>query len=300
MGRYVRFRLGIGNHRNPSPNYLSKITVSNQFSRSPRTIGRFGNHPASTVSYQLRYPPRTAPQVQHRLMLHSIVIPHRRREKYLKWCLTRLLDVMDNTGGVEIIIVNGHQYRHPETSGLEDRIRVITIRDTDELFNKPKYLNVGIEHACGDVLTFLDCDAIVGERFFESAWRLVADETITRLCYRVRVLPADVVDELEKAKSPELLMYEWFEDYDCYHLGFEGYVEPHLPAGSGEPVFGNSQFSMRRRALRGLRFNEDFTGRGFEDLWMIREIWRHYGDKYRGVLVDDAEHAMFHIRQTEQ
>lgn len=154
-------------------------------------------------------------------------------------------------------------------------------------FNKAAALNEGINRACcgwvrPDVLTFMDADMLVGPRFLESQQRLMDDPGLTILCYRVR--NADTAD------------VDWTR-YDDYPKAFEAYGDPEHGAAHPDmrPIFGNSQFSIRREVLDDLRWDEGYAGRGFEDLDMTQQIWQRYGSAYRAEIMTDADHALLHV-----
>jgi hypothetical protein len=63
-------------------------------------------------------------------------------------------------------------------------------------------------------------------------------------------------------------------------------------------TFGNSQFSMCRDVLGDLRYNEAFVGRGYEDLWFIRETWKRAPASYRAEIITDADHGLLHVQNT--
>ena len=215
-------------------------------------------------------------------MRHSIIIPHRDRADHLKACLWSI-------------------ERSAEVTGRAD-YEVCCPDSGDTLFNKAASLNVGINSTDSEFITFLDADAIVGPRWLEC---IPFAEHITRVCYRVRYAVGATQSEVGQ--------------YDFFPLAFEAYLTPdHSPVGGaahqgmsrnevdpdgpwlpGQPgdtiIFGNSQFTIRREALGDLRFDENFTGRGFEDLDMIWRIWLRHGRRYKGVIWTDAAHAMFHL-----
>lgn len=230
-------------------------------------------------------------------MRHSIIIPHRNRSRHLAQCLWSITRSARHCGitDYEVIVSdNGSAPPPPETS--ENTI-VIPDPMTTRVFNKPMALNLGIEVSTGDALTFLDADAIVGREWMQQAARL-RDRSITRLCYRVRYVPRDAVLDLEQSDDRDSLVSGWFDRYDTLGRAYEAYGD--VEAGFQYPykclhVFGNSQFSMTRRTLGDLRFNEDFEGANFEDLWFIREVFRER-KPYRGVIVTEPEKALIHIR----
>lgn len=233
-------------------------------------------------------------------MMHSIIIPHRNRNRYLTQCIWSILrsaeylDVHD----FEIVVVDNLSDELPES---KYPVRIVRCWDKGKLYNKPKSLNLGIEAARGEILSFLDADAIVGKCWLMNAYRLRSDSTQTKLCYRVRYLPNSALEELEAGNAP---VSRWFSDYDAtsgtddkYRRGHEGYIIPGLNGESGT-VFGNSQFSMLRDVLGDMRFNEEFAGRGFEDLWLIREVYERDPTRYKAQIVTEPDYALFHIENT--
>ncbi len=230
-------------------------------------------------------------------MRHSIIIPHRERHRYLAqclWSITRSARYCNITNYEVIVVDNGSDAPPPETS-----VNTIVVPEpvATEVFNKPAVQNLGIGVATGDVLTFLDADAIVGRQWLGQAARL-SDPSITRLCYRVRYVPEDALLDLEEAEDREALVSGWFGRYDKLGPAFEAYGKPETGCECPDKhlhVFGNSQFSMTRETLGDLRYNEDYEGAGFEDLWFIREVFRQR-KPYRGEIVTEAEKAMIHIR----
>lgn len=248
--------------------------------------------------------------------MHSIIIPHRDYNRYLPHCIWSIERSAKVCGveDYEILVVDQCSRVRPQV--VAPCVILLTMPH-GAYFNKPWMQNAGIEKAEGDVLTFLDADAIVGPKWMECVERLdrVGPMALTKLCYRLRYLPREAIDDLEEAASREDLVNGWFSQYDSFPIGIECYRFPdkHIgdcPEGFVEKavedgaVFGNSPFSILRTTLGDLRFNEDFQGRGFEDLWMNREIARKFGwdgktgepGDYRAGIVTDPEHAIFHIR----
>jgi glycosyltransferase involved in cell wall biosynthesis len=232
-------------------------------------------------------------------LIHSIIIPHRNRNRYLDVCLWSLRQSAATTGisDYEIVVVDNGSDCPPVPH--DEHVVVVSVKRPSEWFNKPLCLNLGIEHSRGEILTFLDADAIVGKSFLEGISQL-ADPTLTRLCYRVRYVPSTDFFADCPCLNTESVWSAAFDDhfarYDSHQRAFEGYDDPEHNANGGSIVFGNSQFSIARPVLGDLRFNETFDGRGFEDLWLIREIWRQYGDHYRAAILTDPDHALLHMR----
>jgi glycosyltransferase involved in cell wall biosynthesis len=262
-------------------------------------------HPPRTVRRLHRYPTITGrdnhTRSQSTLLcfnthsqgceLNSIIIPHRNRNQYLHDCLWSIARSAEHCGvrDYEVVVVDNGSVCPPTP---DDRhVVVVAVNRPTPWFNKPLCLNLGIEHSRGDILTFLDADAIVGKSFIEGISEL-ADPTLTRLCYRVRYTSRTRFCEMFLSDSVDAA----FRDYDSLQRAFEGYGDPERNTEGGEPVFGNSQFSITRHLLGDLRFNERFDGRGFEDLWLIREIWRRYGSAYKGKILTDPDHALIHVK----
>jgi len=237
----------------------------------------------------------------------SIIIPHRDRSENLRHCLRSIHSSAFVCGCLdefEVLVVDDGWTAHrlSKLPSEWDRVRVIidAAQPPVELkprepppFWKNRLLNTGLRFARGTVFTFLDADAIVGPRFME-AWRELKDRSITRLCYRVRYVDAAQVEEaMDRWHGLEHL----FQTYDSHRLATECYGEPELRGTGGEPVFGNSQFSIRREVLDEISFqwDESYVGRTCEDLSGIREIYRRTQPNYKGKLVGDGDHALLHI-----
>ena len=227
-------------------------------------------------------------------MKHTIIIPHRDRQLTLGlclWSIARSAEFCDTDDYEVIVVDNGSTRAVP--SGTNVRL----LRDYEYLryFNKCKLLNMGIEAARGDVITFLDADALVGTHWMGNPDALLLDPSITRLCYRVRCLgPADA-ERLAREADRAALADAWFAAYNIHKLAHEGYGKPEHNGPMPGGTFGNSQFSMLRETLGDLRYDEAYEGAGFEDLEFIRRVYRTFGYNYKGVVVDDPLRAMFHF-----
>lgn len=212
----------------------------------------------------------------------SIIIPNRGRDASLALYRRSLGVAFTQTG---------HAVRDIELTGIYPQL----IAESGP-FCKSRFLNAGIGTATGNILLFLDADAIVPPRFFETIHRL-DDPTLTKLCYRVRRIPQTEVDHLLTEPDQRQFLTDIFSHYDDYPLAHEGYGRPtwNRPKQPREPVFGNSQFAIRRETLGDLRFDEEYVGRGYEDLDMNLRIWEKYGEAYRAEIVTDSDHALLHI-----
>lgn len=224
-------------------------------------------------------------------MLHSIIIPCRNRSRELTLCrhaIQRSAALCESTDFQVVMVTDDlvpPVIHHPHEF-------IIHVTQPEGPFNKPRLVNVGIEHSSGDVLTFLDADAIVGPQFMENPRRLLDDPTLTKLCYRVALLPVEETDPLSD---------RIFESWQDRPIAREFRGLPHIIDFSErrQPLFGNSQFSIRRDMLGDLRYDEGFVGRGYEDIHMNFVIWKQHGVNYRAEMVTDAPHAMFHIEAPE-
>ena len=175
----------------------------------------------------------------------------------------------------------------------------------DPGFNKCHALNEGIEAARGDLISFLDVDTIVGPRWFEGACYLSQIKFLTRLCYRVRFLNTADVDWFAQSDDWTKPHDQALAQYENLPLAFEAYYEvtrdwrsekPPFPPITGPHVFGNSQFTLRRKDLGNLRFDaENFPRAGHEDLDFIRRFAAKMGDRYQAHIFTAPEYALLHF-----
>lgn len=253
-------------------------------------------------------------------MMHSILITHRNRHPYLYLCLWSIARSAEHCGvdDYEVVVVDNGSEDPPH---CRDCPRVRWVYDDSDMpvFNKSRLFNRAIEEARGDVLTFLDCDALVGAEWMRGV-EVLQDPGITRLCYRVRRVPklwGDVV-RLTEPREVQLLGARYrrrtvyllgsvpdslppivtalFRQYDRFPLAWEAWR--HHDRNRYEPdyqVWGNSQFSMTREALGDLRYDERFEGKGFEDIDFLRQIEERYGDDYRGHMDMRPERNLLHL-----
>ena len=241
---------------------------------------------AGTVANESPRPrprPIRGPEPKPTCPSHSILIPHRGRQKYLDQCLASI-------------------HRSAAACG-SPKYETIVIEPPDDgsVFNKSILYNRGIAKAHGDVISFIDADMLVGPRWMEGVAKLVEDPRIVRLCYRVRRLSRGRTEELfGKGDDEAAFIQALFHVYDHFELASEAYrapdrCRPGEAVGWAHEVYGNSQFSITREKLADIRYDERYEGKGREDWEIARQMQRRYGTEYRGFIWTDAEHAMFHV-----
>jgi glycosyltransferase involved in cell wall biosynthesis len=236
---------------------------------------------------------------------HSIIVPHKNRAMNLAVCLSslahsaKICKVSDKD--FEVIVVGdtprGLQHSFCRTVAFTRCPPVRLAPNEPTPYHKTAVLNAGIDSARGDVLSFLDADAVVGPRWFQNIAILEGDSPI-KVAYRVRYA------EYEPWQG------QWikkFSEYEKHRLAFEAYGEAHddwaqrinnkeVPLGK---PFGNSQHSIRRDVLGDLRYDERYVGRGFDDIHFARALAEKYGERYRAEMITDGPHALFHIRHRQ-
>jgi glycosyltransferase involved in cell wall biosynthesis len=193
-------------------------------------------------------------------------------------------------------------------------VGVLRLTTPDRGFNKCRALNAGLDVAGGSTITFLDVDAIVGPRWLEGVRHLDEDPSLIRLCYRVWQLHEDQLRQLNDAVKGNYWeqhvdkLFDKFNTgkftlrYEAYHQigkrwkyvpsrGWRGW-----PNSYGPHVWGNSQFSMRRADIGGLRYDEvTFPQGDHEDLDFLQQINKKFEGRYVGQILTDPDHGMLHI-----
>ena len=225
-------------------------------------------------------------------MYHSVLIPHRNLHRRLDLCVWSLERSALACGPAdwECVVIDSSE---PPWETASPVVRVVR-QAQDGPYCKSRAYNHGLDATDSEVVTFLDVDAIVGSRFLLGTCVLL-DHSIIRACYRVRKLPPCEVEGISLSANRDDYVAGLFEKYGEYPMAYEAYDHHDLNRPSKGKPWGNSQFSIRRRALGDLRFDEAYAGRGQEDLDMNMQIEAAYRDKYQGFLWKDADHAMFHL-----
>jgi len=233
--------------------------------------------------------------------LHSILITHRNRNRHLALCLWSIRRSIEATGegDCEVVVVDNGSKLVPADLG---RVRIVVDERQMRVFNKAKLWNRAIDEGRGEVLTFLDADAIVGLEWTAGFRALLNNPRLTRLCYRVRYLPKGIGEQLyaqpERQRGEAVDRY--FADYDVpgkFRRAWESWRHSNRNRYEpGWPPWGNSQFSMTREKLADLRYDEGYEGKGFEDLDFMRQVERQYDGQYRAKLDERPARCMFHLQ----
>lgn len=265
-------------------------------------------------------------------MLHSVIIPHRNRNDDLRHCLWALNESYKACGlgrdDVEVVVVDTRSDEVPEVCGGVSRTQLVydhntlkTVKiihkhpggtsstTTHQVYCKTAALNVGMDAANGELLTFLDADAIVGPKFL-NAWK---DRCAlgwpcccppTKLAYQIRQIDDKGV-ALLRTEGPQSSV-ETRKRWGHLSTTTEIYVTPgndiaigNIPCVPEEYdsrlVIGNSHFTIPWENLRGRRWNEDYIGAVSEDLDMLRGIYLDHGDDYRAQICRHPDYAILGI-----
>lgn len=235
------------------------------------------------------------------MVAHSIIIPHRDRQATLEVCLFSIewSACICGVRDYEVLVVDNGSQTTEFTERLGKRYehtRWISNLDTMVEFNKPRLQNTGIEKSRGDILTFLDADAVVNSWFMNERQRLRPE--VSKLCYRVRLLPCEQLAVWQDSPDKTGVVAGWFDRYDQWWRAFEAYGQAHTDSQRGKEgngtLFGNSHFSVRRDVLGEMRFCEHFPGHGYDDISFNWHFAKQLGDAYNPVLVDDAVLCLQH------
>jgi len=244
-------------------------------------------------------------------MRHTIIIPHRNRNRHLELCLWSILRSIDavRLSDVEILVVDHGSDRRPASNDARVRVvvderpmpcgtittRIGTVKTYQNAFCKSRLLNLGIEQAQGDVITILDADAVVGMMWASGA-TLLSRVNIHRVCYRVRYLEkGEAACLLDQTVDRDEEYFRLFRAYNDHRLAWEAHGHPGTNGSVGQP-WGNSQFSMRRVDIGNLRFDERYVGKGLEDIDFNRQVYQKFGEAFRGAIFTQSDYAMFHMR----
>jgi glycosyltransferase involved in cell wall biosynthesis len=226
-------------------------------------------------------------------MFHSIIIPHRNRLRHIGWCLESIVRSAEhcNVSDYEILVIDNGSDITPLLSHNTSNINVVIDQRITPVFNKPQLLNLGIEKSKGEIISFIDADMIVGKDWIRTVDTLTLQPHVSVVAHRVRKYPG-LLDNWESIDQA-------FIEYERYPLAHEGYGQPERNKRKDGPIFGNSQWSIRRNDLGNLRFNEEFAGHGFEDLWFMREFYHKIGDNYQGFIPQSNDEGLLHIEHSE-
>lgn len=118
---------------------------------------------------------------------YSIIIPYHSNQNLLKVCLQSLLNSVPND--VEIIVVANNSNEQELQINLPDaRCRLIKVKH--ELFY-PKAINLGVEHARGDIMIFCDADIYCTPGWFQKLTNFYNSRPDIGYCSSKLLDPAD-------------------------------------------------------------------------------------------------------------
>ena len=177
---------------------------------------------------------------------------------------------------------------------------------------KAKALNTGLDCSNGDVLVFLDADSLVngfslatldfllrprktGLKFKDAKKKKMKRMPMvsTKAAYRVKYISPD-----------QVVIGNQLELWNTSPMAFEGIykADTDMREYIGEPPidrrlhFGNSQFAVTRERMGNLRWDENYIGRGFEDIDMNARMSFYHGSEYRCQLITTWFSSIFHIK----
>lgn len=228
---------------------------------------------------------------------HSIIIPNLGREATLALCLESLRQSAEASSILatdwEVLVVGKTESGFSCNAAIPVRFidaetspPFLKLRQGEHPpFWKNHLLNVGIDAAYGEFLTFLDADAIVPPVFMAIPNELKPG---SRLSYRVRH-----ISYAEATAWPFQFLFAHYDSQERYRQVGEVYEWADTPCAKAEPHrCGNSQFTIYRARLGAVRWNEAYWGRGHEDLAMLRDL----DDLPFGISATPDVGAMFHIK----
>ncbi|MFZ5832441.1 MAG: glycosyltransferase family A protein [Planctomycetota bacterium] len=228
---------------------------------------------------------------------HSIIVTHRDRHAHLAWLVWSIWWCAEQTRrrDFEVVVVHAGE----PVPSLPGFCRIVRHEQPMPVFHKTLLQSIGIDHAVGDVLTFLDADAIVGPQWLGAVDALLSDPSLTKLCYRVygfRAPANQFANPWDRPHDANVADYDWiWRYYRRFDHAFEGRRLPHTSPPTGEPLFGNSHFSILRSNLGTTRPPLEFIGAAYEDIAFNRAIWHAHGDRYRARLAADPPQAVARI-----
>lgn len=202
----------------------------------------------------------------------SIIIPTYNRSSTLS-ALLRNLTRQEQPPSFEVIVCDDGSTDHTAKvcASFQNSLALSYFFQEDRGFRASKARNIGIEHAKGDVLIFLDDDCLPSPNFIAAHWRQqVKEEMVIGLGSRVRIrrLTADgaPLEQIEIVEGDN--RQAWFD------AGIRNHPAPWMLTYS-------CNFSVPRGHPEAY-FDERYTGWGMEDTDIGYRLWRA-GAVYRVV-----------------
>jgi len=200
---------------------------------------------------------------------------------------------------VEAVVVYGGGSQFDFSASAIPLLRVVNGRTNccKNLFNKCALLNTGVHESRGNLLTFLDADAMVCPNFVknmaEHDWKFGE-----KACHTVRYLPAtDRPEVLDALEHDETTLAEIFRMEQLMQKGPMARGKPHVfHRVCGTTIFGNSQFTITRETLGDCRWDERFSGGKLEDADMNLRIADALGTQYKPFIPADGEASIICFR----